>query len=78
MAFTGGVSLGLSGLDDQSSGIFTGIGVTYLVLGTGLMGLGYFLDRNVSLERVELSEPTLTVVPTVGTQGAGLGAVVRW
>lgn len=81
MAFTGGMSLGLSNLGEETSGVFTGIGVTYLVLGTGLLGLGYFLDRDVSLERVELSpesKSTLTVVPTVGTDGAGLGAVLRW
>lgn len=82
MAFTGGVSLGLRSLSDESSGFFTGLGITYLALGTGLLGLGYYLDRDVALKRTELpaNDSTLTVTPMLGPgrRGAGVGATLRW
>lgn len=90
MMYGGGAAIGVAGAaslavglavdDDTQNGFLRGIGISYLVIGTGMVLAGRFLfDPVVSVTPVGAGDSGwFTMTPLVDGDAMGMGATLRW
>lgn len=79
--FAGAAVLGLTqATDADDSGFLTGVGIAYLVIGTGMIFAGRFaFDPDVRIVRVnETDKGWFSATPIVNDTQFGLSATMRW